>query len=57
MLGLKPSEIRPEIKVIKEYGQLPLVKCFAGQLNQVFMNILANAIEALEESKIERSFE
>lgn len=54
---LKASETRPEIQVIKEYGQLPLVECFAGQLNQVFMNILANAIDALEESNIERGFE
>ncbi|GAX39651.1 multi-sensor signal transduction multi-kinase [Tolypothrix sp. NIES-4075] len=54
---LKATEIRPEIKVIKEYSQLPLIECFAGQLNQVFMNILANAIDALEESNIGRSFE
>lgn len=40
---------RSEIKVIKEYGNLPLVSCYAGQLNQVFMNILSNAIDALEE--------
>jgi PAS domain S-box-containing protein len=39
----------PEIEVIKEYGQLPLVECYAGQLNQVFMNILSNALDALEE--------
>ena len=39
----------PEIKVIRDYGDLPLVECDAGQLNQVFMNILANAIDALEE--------
>ncbi|QIR36826.1 PAS domain S-box protein [Tolypothrix sp. PCC 7910] len=45
----------PEIRVIKEYGQLPLVECYPGQLNQVFMNIIANAIDALEESaEIER---
>ncbi|MEH2348545.1 MAG: response regulator [Nostoc sp.] len=54
---LKASESRPEIQVIREYGQLALVECFAGQLNQVFINILANAIEALEESNIGRSFE
>lgn len=36
------------IKIIKDYGQLPPVKCYAGQLNQVFMNILSNAIDALE---------
>lgn len=39
-----------EIKVIKDYGKLPLFKCYAGQMNQVFMNILANAIDALEDS-------
>ncbi len=46
---LKANENRPAIRVITEYGQLPPVKCFLGQLNQVFMNILANAIDALEE--------
>ncbi len=40
---------RPAIEVIKEYGDLPPVECYPGQLNQVFMNILANAIDALEE--------
>ncbi|MEA5618336.1 ATP-binding protein [Cronbergia sp. UHCC 0137] len=47
---LKASPESPEIKVIKEYGLLPLVECYAGQMNQVFMNILVNAIDALEES-------
>jgi len=47
---LKASEFRPAIEVVKDYGNLPLVKCFPGQLNQVFMNVLANAIDALEES-------
>ncbi|BAZ32421.1 multi-sensor signal transduction histidine kinase [Cylindrospermum sp. NIES-4074] len=47
---LKPTSNRPEIEVIKGYTDLPLVECYAGQLNQVFMNILANAIDALEES-------
>jgi PAS domain S-box-containing protein len=37
-----------EIEVIKEYGSLPLVECYAVQLNQVFMNLLSNAIDALE---------
>jgi two-component system, NtrC family, sensor kinase len=36
------------IKVIKQYSKLPLIECYAGQLNQVFMNILVNAIDALE---------
>jgi signal transduction histidine kinase len=38
------------IQVIKEYGNLPLVECYGGQLNQVFMNLLSNAIDALEQS-------
>ncbi|MEG3988363.1 AAA family ATPase [Microcoleus sp. S28C3] len=54
---LKSNEQRPAIEVVKEYGNLPSVDCFPGQLNQVFMNILANAIDALEESNRERSLE
>ena len=46
---LKARSDRPAIDVVKDYGPLPLVKCYAGQLNQVFMNLLANAIDALEE--------
>lgn len=38
------------IQVVKKYGILPPVECYAGQLNQVFMNILSNAIEALEDA-------
>ncbi|WP_019487383.1 MULTISPECIES: hybrid sensor histidine kinase/response regulator [Kamptonema] len=53
---LKASDTRPEIQVIKEYGDLPQVECYAGQLNQVFMNILSNAIDALEESNSGRSY-
>ncbi|MEH2045786.1 PAS domain-containing sensor histidine kinase [Nostoc sp.] len=49
---LKGNDQRPTIEIIKEYGKLPLVECYAGQLNQVFMNILSNAIDALEESLI-----
>ncbi|AFZ08814.1 multi-sensor signal transduction histidine kinase [Oscillatoria nigro-viridis PCC 7112] len=40
---------RPAIQIVKEYGQLPLVECYAGLLNQVFMNIIANAIDVLQE--------
>ncbi len=47
---LKAKPEFPEIEVVKEYGQLPVVDCYPGQLNQVFMNILSNAIDALEES-------
>ena len=46
---LKPQPGRPGIQVVKEFGDLPLVECCAGEVNQVFMNILANAIDALEE--------
>ncbi|OUL36954.1 hybrid sensor histidine kinase/response regulator [Nostoc sp. T09] len=47
---LKGKPGKSGIQVIKEYGSLPLVECFAGQINQVFMNIISNAIDALEES-------
>jgi len=40
----------PEIQVIKDYGKLPLIECYAGQLNQVFMNLLSNSIDALEDA-------
>ncbi|MBD1884025.1 GAF domain-containing protein [Microcoleus vaginatus] len=46
---LKVQPDRPAIQLVKEYGQLPLVECYAGLLNQVFMNIIANAIDALQE--------
>jgi signal transduction histidine kinase len=52
----KAKAERPEIQVMQDYGQLPLVECYAGQLNQVFMNILSNAIDALEEANQGRSF-
>ena len=48
---LKPQPGKPKIKVIKEYGLLPRVPCYAGQLNQVFMNIISNAIDVLEEQQ------
>jgi len=54
-LQAKPE--RPTIEVVRQYGELPLVECYAGQLNQVFMNLLSNAIDALEESNEGRSFQ
>ncbi|WP_330220748.1 trifunctional serine/threonine-protein kinase/ATP-binding protein/sensor histidine kinase [[Phormidium ambiguum] IAM M-71] len=45
---LKPKPDHAGIKVIKDFGELPLIECYAGQLNQVFMNIIANAIDSLE---------
>ncbi|QSJ14259.1 HAMP domain-containing protein [Nostoc sp. UHCC 0702] len=47
---LKARPESPAIEVVKNYSQLPLVECYPGQLNQAFMNLLANAIDALEES-------
>ncbi|BAY63956.1 response regulator receiver sensor signal transduction histidine kinase [Calothrix brevissima NIES-22] len=46
---LKAKPGYPTIQVIKDYGNLPPVECFAGKMNQVFMNVLSNAIDALEE--------
>ncbi|QKQ76332.1 ATP-binding sensor histidine kinase [Nostoc sp. TCL240-02] len=46
---LKAKSDSPGIEIVKDYGELPLVECYAGQLNQVFMNLLSNAIDALEE--------
>ena len=47
----KAKYSRPEIKIIKVYGQLPKITCYPSQLNQVFLNIFGNAIDALEESQ------
>ncbi|WP_442941122.1 sensor histidine kinase [Nostoc sp.] len=49
---LQNHQIGESINIIKEYGDLPQVECYAGLLNQVFMNILVNAIDALEESLV-----
>jgi len=54
---LKANETRPEIEVVTMYADLPPIECYAGQLNQVFLNLLANAIDALEEAQQERSVE
>ncbi|NEO86322.1 MAG: AAA family ATPase [Spirulina sp. SIO3F2] len=45
----KANDQRPKIEVIKHYGEIPEVECFPGQLNQVLMNIFANAIDAFDE--------
>jgi signal transduction histidine kinase len=47
---LKADGNRSEIKILKSYGVLPEIECYPGLLNQVFMNVLANAIDALETS-------
>ncbi len=48
---LKANGEYPEIKVIKQYGELPLVKCYASAINQVFMNMISNAIDALRDAQ------
>ncbi len=49
---LKGSDTCPRIEIIKAYGDLPPVDCYPGQLNQVFMNIVANGIDALENAGV-----
>jgi signal transduction histidine kinase len=46
---------RPQIEVVKQYGELPPINCYPGQLNQVFMNIIANAIDAFDDLHQNRS--
>ena len=55
-LILLNSRLKQGIEVIKQYGELPLVECSPAQLNQVFMNILSNAIDALEVGDKEREY-
>ncbi|NEZ67551.1 hypothetical protein D0962_33145 [Leptolyngbyaceae cyanobacterium CCMR0082] len=53
---LQANQYRPEIQIIRDYAQLPDIMCFPGQLSQVFMNILANAIDMFDELAEETSF-
>ena len=53
----KAQSERPEIRLTKDYSDLPLVECYPGPLNQVLMNILANAIDALEDSNANRTYQ
>jgi two-component system, NtrC family, sensor kinase len=48
----KADHYHPTIQLVKNYGILPQIECYAGQLNQVFMNLIANAIDALEEATV-----
>lgn len=51
-LLLLSNRLNNGINIVKRYGKLPLVECYPSQLNQVFMNLLSNAIDALTESDI-----
>lgn len=53
---LKANSQRPEIHVVKEYADLPPIYCYGGQLNQVFMNLIANVIDALDEFSQGKAF-
>ncbi|MBW4679881.1 MAG: response regulator [Microcoleus vaginatus WJT46-NPBG5] len=52
---IKTKALHSTIKIIKDYGDLPVVECYAGQLNQVFMNLLSNAIDALQQHDKEKA--
>lgn len=54
---LKANEKRPAIEIVKDYSEIPRLECFAGQLNQVFINLIANAIDAFDEANQGKSFE
>jgi light-regulated signal transduction histidine kinase (bacteriophytochrome) len=54
---LKPKSDHPGIQLVKQYGELPRITCYASQLNQVFMNVLANAIDELESRDRDRSLD
>ena len=55
-LLIMKNRLKYGFKVVKSYGDLPLVKCYSGQLSQVFMNIVSNAMDALEELKGTKGF-
>ena len=48
---LKAGKQRSKINVVKSYGELPSIQCYASHLNQVFMNILVNAVDAFDDQK------
>lgn len=52
-LVLINNQIKNSIEVIRNYGSLPMVECFAGQINQVFLNLINNAAQAINEAKVE----
>jgi two-component system NtrC family sensor kinase len=54
---LQATDNHAGINIIKEYSDLPLIQCYPGQVNQVFMNLLSNAIDAVEEVGQEQSLE
>jgi signal transduction histidine kinase len=53
---LKETAERPAIRVVKEYGKLPLIACYASEINQVFMHLLNNAIDALDKKTSKKGY-
>ncbi|HEY9848295.1 MAG TPA: ATP-binding protein [Leptolyngbyaceae cyanobacterium] len=49
------GKVNPQIRIVKEYSQIPEVECYGGSINQVLMNIISNAIDALEDYNLQRS--
>ncbi|MEH2381294.1 MAG: response regulator [Nostoc sp.] len=54
---LQANAHRPTIQLIKEYGELPPIECYPGEINQVFMNLICNALDAIEEIQKNQDFE
>ena len=54
---LQAQPDRPAVKIVRHYDKLPLIECYAGQLNQVFMNVMANALDAMEDRDCDRTYE
>ncbi|MBN3894123.1 MAG: hybrid sensor histidine kinase/response regulator [Nostoc sp. NOS(2021)] len=54
---LKANAHHPTIQLIKEYGELPPIECYPGEINQVFMNLICNALDAIEEIQKNQNFE
>jgi len=52
---LQANSTDPKVEVVRQYGSIPPIECYAGQLNQVFMNAIANALDALEERDRDRT--
>jgi signal transduction histidine kinase len=53
---LKANQYRSAIKVVKKYDNLPEIECFPGQLSQVFMNLISNAIDAIDHLSQQTNF-
>jgi len=53
----KSKPDHPDVQIVKNYGNLPLVECYPGQLNQVFMNVITNALDAIYERDKKRALD